>query len=97
MASICQVLRTVVVFMIPAYFTLAAVTTSTQEDDQAWLRYWVVISLFSLLELPLDKLNFMPCYNTIKLMFVLWCLMPGPVSGSNIIFQLVLITFDGVR
>ena len=89
MASFQQVLKTLVVFLIPAYLTLAAVTTTTQEDDQAWLRYWVVISIFSLVELPLDKLNFIPCYNTIKLVFVLWCLLPGPASGSNIIFQLV--------
>ena len=74
---------------IPAYLDLAAGTNTTQEDDQSWLSYWVVISTFSLVELPLDKLNFLPCYNTIKLVFVLWCLLPGPASGNNIIFQMV--------
>jgi receptor expression-enhancing protein 5/6 len=91
MASFHQVLKTLVVFLIPAYFTLAAVTTTTQEDDQAWLRYWVVISIFSLVELPMDNLNFLPCYNCVKLIFVLWCLLPGLFSGSNIIFQMVRI------
>ena len=89
MACVKQVLKTLVLFLIPAYLTMAAVTTTSQEDDQSWLRYWVVISLFSLLELPLDKLNFLPGYTIIKLVFMLWCLLPGPLSGSNVIFQMV--------
>ena len=89
MASPYLVLRTVMVFLIPAYFTLAALTTNTQEDDQSWLRYWVVISIISLLELVLDNLSFLPCYTMMKVLLLLWCLLPGPASGSNIIFSMV--------
>eukprot|EP00092_Neocalanus_flemingeri_P059914 GFUD01071762.1.p1 GENE.GFUD01071762.1~~GFUD01071762.1.p1 ORF type:complete len:167 (-),score=29.82 GFUD01071762.1:25-525(-) len=94
MASFTQVLKTFMLFLIPAYLTMAAVSTPSQEDDQSWLRYWVVISLFSLMELPLDNLDFLPGYNITKLVFGMWCLLPGPLSGSNVIFQMIHPLFE---
>ena len=78
-------------FIYSANSSLKAVMSEEREDALTWLRYWVVISIFSLVELPLDNLNFLPCYNCVKLIFVLWCLLPGLFSGSNIIFQMVRI------
>ena len=82
-------MNTVLVFLVPAYLTMVSLTTSDKEDDQAWMRYWVVISIFSMLELPLDSLSVFPFYNTVKLVVILWCLTPGHYSGSEVIFRQV--------
>ena len=92
MATVNQVLKTVVVFLVPALLTISSVHKHSPDDDKSWLRYWVVISLLSLLEIPLDRLNFMPGYSRIKMMLVGWCLIPGPLSGSNVIFKIVRIS-----
>ena len=49
----------------------------------------MVISLFLLLELLLDKLTFLPSLTAAKLALLVWCLLPDPYSGSRIIFSQV--------
>ena len=66
-----------------------AVSTPDKEDDQAWLRYWVIISIFYLAEYLLDLLHFLPFYHVLKISFIIWCLLPDPLSGSKILFELV--------
>ena len=82
-------MQTVLMFLVPAYLTMVSLTTSDKEDDEAWMRYWVVISIFSMLELPLESLAVLPFYNTVKLVFIVWCLTPGYFSGSELIFRQV--------
>ena len=89
MMSSLDTLKTVVIFLVPAYLTMTAISTTDKEDDLSWMRYWVVISIFSLLELPLDSLKFLPYYTMAKLAFILWLLMPGQTSGSKLIFDQV--------
>ena len=91
MAAIHHVLRKLVCFLAPAYWSMSALVSASREDDLSWLRYWVVIALASVPELVLDKLNFLPHYNILKYGFIGWCLVPGPLSGSEIIFQQVAI------
>ena len=81
--------RVLVVLLLPTWLTLVALGTPDTEDDLSWLQFWVVISLFHLLELPLDLLHFLPFYNFIKMGFVLWCLAPGNISGSRVVFKAV--------
>ena len=64
-------------------------STPDKEDDQAWLRYWVIISIFYLAEYLLDLLHFLPFYHVFKISFIIWCLLPDPLSGSKILFELV--------
>ena len=82
-------LKTVIIFLVPAYLTMVSLSTPDKEDDLSWMRYWVAISIFSLLEIPLDSLNVLPGYSTVKLVFILWCLVPGPCGGSELLFQQV--------
>ena len=89
MATVKQVLKTLIVFLVPALLTIESVDTSSLDDDKSWLRYWVVISILYILELPMDKLEFLPGYTMAKMMLVGWCLLPGPFSGTNIIFKIV--------
>ena len=56
----------------------------------AWLRYWVVLSAFSMLELVLDMMMaWMPGYLIAKCVFLVWCMAPVQNNGSNIIFNMV--------
>jgi len=94
MATIHHVLRKLVCFLAPAYWSMSALVSASREDDLSWLRYWVVIALASVPELVLDKLNFLPHYNVMKYGFIGWCLVPGPLSGSEIIFQQIYPLFE---
>ena len=51
MAKVKQVLKTFVVFLIPALITIdiESVDTSNPHDDMSWLRYRAVISILSIL------------------------------------------------
>ena len=88
--SLLRTVQTLLIFVLPACLSMMALSTKHTEDDQEWLRYWVVIALFSLLEIPLDQLEFVPGYNIAKLLFILWCLAPGPLSGTEVIYGQVI-------
>ena len=51
-------------------------------------RYWVVVSLFLLVEPLLDLLP-LPFITIAKLVGLAWCLASEPISGSRIIFDQV--------
>ena len=89
MASPQQILRKAVCFLVPAYCSMSALVTPDKEDNLSWLRYWVVIAIASVPELVLDKLSIFPKYNILKYVFIGWCLVPGSLSGSQILFQQV--------
>ena len=82
-----HILRKMLCFLAPAYLSMTALTTSEKEDDLSWLRYWVVIALASVPEILLEKLSILPKFNLAKYVFIGWCLMPGQLSGSEILFQ----------
>ena len=60
----------------------------------AWLRYWVVVSCATLPEMVLDRLTGVPHVNTLVSM---WCLLPGPLSGSELIFPQVSLLSSGLK
>jgi len=70
--------------ILPAYLTMAALSTPGPQDDVAWLRYWVAVAAVSLLELflPSRLSRLGPLLHT-------WCLLPGSVGGTRILFALV--------
>merc|ERR1711936_142938 len=85
-------LITTVGCVYPGYCSLKAILTEEKNDDMVWLRYWVVFSTFSLLELLLDMMvSWLPGYLIAKCVFLIWCMAPVPNNGSNIIFNLVVL------
>ena len=46
--------RTLVGVVYPAFMSLKSVLHGSPESAGAWLRYWVVLGVFSLVELLLD-------------------------------------------
>ena len=53
--------RTLVGVVYPAFMSLKSVLHGSPETATAWMRYWVVLGVFSLLELLLD-----PVVNPIR-------------------------------
>merc|ERR1712183_108983 len=87
--------RTLVGVAYPAFASLKAVLSDSPESSVAWLRYWVVLGVFSVVELLLDPLinpltfSF-PTYLVLKCLFLVWCMAPVEWNGSDIIFNQVL-------
>ena len=75
--------------ILPTYLTLVAITSTQTEDDLSWLKFWVIMAIFHILEPLLDRLIFLPFYPGIKLVLLAWCFLPGSLSGSEILFKLV--------
>merc|ERR1712038_1357587 len=87
--------RTIIGVTYPAFASLKAVLSDSPESCGAWLRYWVVLGVFSLVELLLDllinplKYSF-PIYLILKCAFLAWCMAPVDWNGSDVIFNNIL-------
>jgi len=84
-----QLLCNFIGFLYPAYKSIKALESSGKADDTQWLMYWVVFSLFSVLEFFSDTLvGWVPFYWLIKCAFLLWCM--SPLEGSSVIYHRVI-------
>ncbi|XP_006876812.1 PREDICTED: uncharacterized protein LOC102830461 [Chrysochloris asiatica] len=78
-------------FAYPAYASIKAIESPTKEDDTLWLTYWVVYSLFGLIEFFSDLLLFwFPFYYAGKCAFLLFCMTPGPWNGAHLLYRHVI-------
>merc|ERR1712154_646974 len=77
--------RTLVGVVYPAFASLKAVLSGSAEQSAAWLRYWVVLGVFSVLELLAD-----PLINPLSYSFPVWCMAPAKWNGSDLLFNQVL-------
>ena len=60
------------------------------EDDQRWLKYWILVSVFLTLQIPADwVLGWAPGFALVKIAFLLWCMAPIQENGSVVLFQKV--------
>lgn len=86
--------RTLVGVVYPAFASLKAVLSGSADSSAAWLRYWVVLGVFSVVELLLDPvinplIYSFPTYLVLKCLFLVWCMLPQWFNGSDIIFNQV--------
>ncbi|KAG0100587.1 receptor accessory protein 4 [Podila epicladia] len=73
--------------LYPAYASFKAINTGDNNRLTAWLMYWSVMGLFSIAEFVLDTFIFwLPFYYEIKLLFVLWMILPQ-TQGSIFLYQ----------
>ena len=74
-------------FRIPSYRS-----DSSGEENPLdwWLRYWVVVSCAAIPDIILTALQVIPHHETVRTVFICWCLTPGPFSGTQLIFNQVL-------
>merc|ERR1711934_807859 len=84
-----QLLCNFIGFLYPAYRSIKALETSSKSDDTQWLMYWVVFSLFSVVEFFSNTVvGWVPFYWLIKCAFLLWCM--SPLEGSSVIYTRVI-------
>merc|ERR1711997_517715 len=86
--------RTLVGVVYPAFASLKAVLSGSADQSAAWLRYWVVLGVFSVLELLADPLlnplsYSFPLYLVLKCSFLVWCMAPVKWNGSDLLFNQV--------
>ncbi|KAH9904710.1 TB2/DP1, HVA22 family-domain-containing protein [Xylariomycetidae sp. FL2044] len=81
-----QLLTNFAGFVIPAYYSLAALFSTTKADDTQWLTYWVVFAFFTVLESALNIVYWFPFYYTFKFVFLLWLSLPT-FGGAQLIFR----------
>ncbi|BFZ01552.1 hypothetical protein BsWGS_04590 [Bradybaena similaris] len=74
-------------FIYPAYASVKAIESHEKDDDTKWLTYWVVYSVFSLVEFFSDIFLFwIPFYPFLKCVFLVWCFLPISWNGSHILY-----------
>lgn len=76
-----------IAYLYPAYASVRAIETEGTDDDTQWLTYWLVFSLFKLVEGIADKLlHYIPFYFIAKCAFLIWCFYPG-TDGAKVIYM----------
>ncbi|KAI1084125.1 TB2/DP1, HVA22 family-domain-containing protein [Whalleya microplaca] len=81
-----QLLTNLAGFLIPGYYSLAALFSTSKADDTQWLTYWVVFASFTVIESALSIVYWFPFYYTFKFVFLLWLSLPM-FSGAQLIFR----------
>ncbi|KAL4476154.1 hypothetical protein ABPG74_009887 [Tetrahymena malaccensis] len=80
----------VVGFIYPAYMSFKALETTENNDDKQWLTYWVVYSLFTVLDTFIGfTLSFIPFYYFLKLAFFVYLFHPKTL-GAVIVYDKVV-------
>ena len=74
-------------FFYPAYMSFKAIDSVDTADNTQWLTYWVVFSLFSIVESTASVLTaFIPFYFYIKCGFFLWLYHPK-FQGAQMVYN----------
>ena len=83
-------------FVYPAYCSIKALESVDNEDDTQWLMYWVVFSVFSVLEFFSDILmGWIPFYWLTKCVFLIWCM--SLANGSEHIYRKLVLLWSKVN
>jgi len=89
-----QFLTNIAGFIIPGYYSLEALFTTSKNDDTQWLTYWVVFALFTVVESFVQVVYWFPFYYTFKFVFLLWLSLPA-FRGAEIIFRSFMVPMVG--
>ncbi|KAI1827882.1 TB2/DP1, HVA22 family-domain-containing protein [Xylaria intraflava] len=81
-----QLLTNFAGFVIPGYYSLAALFSTSKSDDTQWLTYWVVFAFFTVTESAISIVYWFPFYYTFKFVFLLWLSLPT-FGGAQIVFR----------
>ncbi|KAF2012718.1 hypothetical protein BU24DRAFT_412051 [Aaosphaeria arxii CBS 175.79] len=73
-------------FVLPGYYSLAALFSVSKVDDTQWLTYWVVFAFLTVFESAVSAVYWFPFYYTFKFVLVLWMALPQ-TGGAQIIFR----------
>jgi len=73
-------------FMIPGYYSLDALFSTSKVDDTQWLTYWVVYAFLNVIESVVNAVYWFPFYYVFKFILILWMALPM-TNGAQIVFR----------
>lgn len=77
-------------FVIPGYYSLVALETTTTADDTALLTYWVVFAFLNVIEFwSRTILYWVPFYFLFKTMFLVYIGVPA-FGGAQLVYNSVI-------
>ncbi|KAK2498718.1 hypothetical protein MC885_002746 [Smutsia gigantea] len=72
---------------------IKAIESPNKEDDTQWLTYWVVYGVFSIAEFFDLFLSWFPFYYMLKCGFLVWCMVPSPSNGAELLYRRIIRPF----
>ena len=86
-----EIFISLVSFVYPGYMSIKAILSQDTEDDQRWLKYWVLVAVMMVFSVAGDcLLCWVPGYCLAKAGLLIWCQAPLPDNGSVLLFNSVL-------
>merc|ERR1719379_1590774 len=82
-------------FVYPAYESFKALEPDNEKREnprmmRTWLTYWIVYSLFSVVEVFVDYiLYWVPLYYLLKLVFLIWLMIPR-LGGAELVYKVLI-------
>nr|XP_043617581.1 HVA22-like protein e [Erigeron canadensis] len=77
MSGLHQLAGPMTMLLYPLYASVVAIESSSKEDDQQWLSYWILYSFLTLMEMLLQPLlEWIPIWYDVKLIAVAWLVLP---------------------
>ncbi|XP_024970909.1 HVA22-like protein e [Cynara cardunculus var. scolymus] len=77
MSGLHQLAGPVTMLLYPLYASVVAIESSSKQDDQQWLSYWILYSFLTLMEMLLAPLlEWVPIWYDVKLIAVAWLVLP---------------------
>lgn len=71
--------------LYPAYASFKAIRTKNVKEYVKWMMYWIVFALFGAIETFTDVLlSWLPFYYEVKILFVIWLLLPVTKGSSHL-------------
>ena len=85
-----EIFITLVSCLYPGYMSVKAILSKDTEDDQRWLKYWVLVAALQLFQVVADwALSWLPGYCLAKAGLLIWCQAPREDNGSLVLFNSV--------
>ncbi|MFM7854556.1 MAG: HVA22/TB2/DP1 family protein, partial [Flammeovirgaceae bacterium] len=73
--------------LFPAYLSMRSIETFETDIEKQWITYWVLFSLFNLLDkLSVIFIFYLPFYYFIKYIFLVWLFLPN-FNGASILYD----------
>ncbi len=84
-----QSLTSIIIFVLPVYWTLKAVELRLKNEDKQWMTYWLIWTFFYFLDLIFS--NFfkrIPNFYLLKLLFFIWLFLPSTMGAQYLYYNL---------
>src|SRR5690606_16822779 len=81
-----QTLTNLAGFIVPGYYSLHALFTTSKTDDAQWVTYWMLFGFFSVLESVFSVTYWIPFWYAAKLLVLVWAGLPQ-TRGGDLLFR----------